>query len=110
MRQRLPSGSVGRLSGLPGETVSDAQLAKDALPLAVMLVQMRSKCTLEPMTIVDTKLTSIPDTEGWRESWIFSGCASQRYVVPITFTRQGAKGTSFRVKADEVRLMNDATP
>lgn len=80
------------------------------MPLAVMLVQIRSKCTLEPMTVVDTKLTSIPDAEGWRERWIFLICASQQYVVPIRFTRQGAKGTSFRVKADGVRLLNDAAP
>lgn len=101
---------VGKPSGLPGETIADAHLARDVLPLAIILVQMRSKCTLEPMTIVDTKLTSIPDAEGWRESWIFSVCSSQRYIVPIKFTREGLKGTRFNIKAGEVSLLKDAAP
>lgn len=101
---------VGKLSGLPGETIADAQLVRDVLPLSVMLVQIRSKCTLVPITIVDTKLTSIPEAEGWRESWIFSACSAQRYIVPIEFTRDEIEGTRFAITASEIRLLKEVSP
>lgn len=94
--QAMSNGDLRRFMLLPGETLADPRLQRDAVKTAqsASLAALKGKEVCKEARVTDTRITQ-PLQEGrWTETWDLSWCG-QTVPVDMAFTKT-ADGTDFR--------------
>ena len=107
-----PDGTLRRISLLPGTTIADPYLQRDAIQYAMIGAARLMARHCHRATIVETRfaefeggpVTTVPPARvarPWREDWTVDGCG-ERAVVPMHFIPDPT-GTTIHVSPNEVR-------
>lgn len=104
----MPDGSQRLVETLPGTTVTDPVLQRDAMRSAAMAAHagVPTCQQLQPRAAEfegqDSEPRAARRTRPWSEAWIFEGCGAF-YAVPMRFTPTD-RGTSFSAGSGVRRL------
>lgn len=107
----LPDGTRRLVETLPGTTVADPVLQRDAMRAAISAAQagVPGCRELQPVaaefTGEDSEPTAARRTQPWAELWIFQGCGGV-YGVPMRFAPAAQGGTDFSAGTGGVRRLN----
>jgi hypothetical protein len=107
-----PDGQMKRLALLPGTTVANLRLQRDALMYAVTGMMKLSPKDCKDIKGIDTKFVGLEDTgpstgaggRPWKEEWTMRACGVTG-VVTMHFAPDPT-GTSIRAALNETRLVN----
>jgi hypothetical protein len=105
----MPDNSRRMVEMLPGTTVTDPVLQRDAMQGAVSAARAAAPgCEqIRPLAADfeghDEEPTAPRRTRPWMESWIFEACGT-RFAVPMRFTPSAAGGTNYSASSTVRRL------
>ena len=104
----LPDGTRRMVETLPGTTVADPVLQRDAMQAAVMALRTAAPNCPQPRPRAaefdgrDSEPDAPRRTQPWAETWIFEACGAL-LAVPMRFSPT-ARGTSFTAGSGVRRL------
>lgn len=105
----LPDGSGRMVETLPGNTVTDPVLQRDAMRAATAAAHASApNCQqIRPLAAefdgTDGEPNARRRTRPWSELWMFEACGTQ-LAVPMRFTPSAAGGTDFSASSSVRRL------
>jgi hypothetical protein len=91
-----PDGTVKRMNLLPGHSIADPQLQKDALASAYLAASKGAEC--RPYAVRNTRAEAREADGHWTERWDLLVCG-KRVPVTMTFTPTTDGGTNFKAAA-----------
>ena len=93
---------TGEPSGFLGETRILKGMAKLIKSQGAETVASLSGCSLEDVTLVDTKRAAPQENGRWQEDWMYETCSSGKYAVPVTL-KSGLMGRDWlQIKVGEI--------
>lgn len=107
----LPDGSGRMVETLPGTTVTDPVLQRDAMQVAVAAARTAApNCQqVRPQSAdfdgPDSEPTAPRRTRPWAEAWVFEACGTL-LSVPMRFSPSSRGGTDFSAGTSGVRRLN----
>jgi hypothetical protein len=105
----LSDGTGRMVETLPGTTVTDPVLQRDAMQAAASAARVAAPNCQQVMPRAadfdgaDTEPTATRRTRPWSERWVFEACGTL-LAVPMRFTPSSAGGTSFTAGPGAQRL------
>ncbi|MBR0650800.1 hypothetical protein GXW78_14080 [Roseomonas terrae] len=107
----MPDGASRMVETLPGTTVTDPVLQRDAMQAATAAARVAApNCQqIRPQAAdfdgQDSESTATRRTRAWTENWVFEACG-QMLAVPMRFTPSPRGGTDFSASSSAVRRLN----
>lgn len=96
----MPNARIRRVTLLPGDSLADPQLQRDASQMA-LTVASATDANCHSVGIANTRVTAQPGDTGWVETWDVAVCG-QTVPVDVRFTKT-ASGTDFAATLHQER-------
>lgn len=107
----MPDGTGRMVETLPGTTVTDPVLQRDAMQVAMAAARTGAQgCQqIRPQSAdvdgTDSEPAAPRRTRPWTETWVFEACGA-RVAVPMRFSPSSRGGTDFSATTSAVRRLD----